>query len=63
VLNTRAQLRITQEMALQHPQHLALRSLRLEHLNLGVIWPGFLVVAVVGAVMIACNVRVINTYD
>jgi ABC-2 type transport system permease protein len=41
----------------------ALRSLILEDLVWSKIWPGFLVVAVAGAVMLALNVRVINHYD
>jgi ABC-2 type transport system permease protein len=41
----------------------ALRSLILEDLDWGAIAPGFAVVAVLGAVMIALNVRVIRSYD
>ncbi len=41
----------------------ALRSLILDDLAWRHIWPGFLVVAVSGAIMIALNVRVINHYD
>jgi ABC-2 type transport system permease protein len=41
----------------------ALRSLLLEDLAWARIWPGFLVVAVLGAVMLALNVRVIRRYD
>jgi ABC-2 type transport system permease protein len=41
----------------------ALRSLLLEDLAWGTIAPGFAVVAVLGAVMLALNVRVIRTYD
>jgi ABC-2 type transport system permease protein len=41
----------------------SLRSLILEDLDWGPIWPGFLVVAVAGAVMLALNVRMINHYD
>jgi ABC-2 type transport system permease protein len=41
----------------------ALRSLILEDLNWGTILPGFAVVAVLGALMLALNVRMINTYD
>jgi ABC-2 type transport system permease protein len=41
----------------------ALRSLILEDLVWSKIWPGFLVVAVAGALMIALNIRVINNYD
>jgi ABC-2 type transport system permease protein len=41
----------------------ALRSLILQDLDWGAILPGFAVVAVLGAVMLALNVRVINTYD
>jgi ABC-2 type transport system permease protein len=41
----------------------ALRSLILEDLVWSKIWPGFLVVAVSGALMIALNIRVINNYD
>jgi ABC-2 type transport system permease protein len=41
----------------------ALRSLILEDLEWGTILPGFAVVAVLGAVVIALNVRVIERYD
>jgi ABC-2 type transport system permease protein len=41
----------------------ALRSLVLEDLAWGTIWPGFAVVAVAGALMIALNVRLIQHYD
>jgi ABC-2 type transport system permease protein len=41
----------------------ALRSLILQDLVWSKIWPGFLVVAVSGAIMIALNIRVINNYD
>ena len=41
----------------------ALRSLILQDLVWSKIWPGFLVVAVAGALMLALNVRVINKYD
>jgi ABC-2 type transport system permease protein len=41
----------------------ALRSLVLEDLVWGDIWPGFLVVALTGAAMLALNVRVIERYD
>jgi ABC-2 type transport system permease protein len=41
----------------------ALRSLILEDLVWADIWPGFAVVAVLGAVMLALNVRMIQTYD
>jgi ABC-2 type transport system permease protein len=41
----------------------ALRSLILEDLDWGTILPGFAVVAVLGALMLYLNVRVINTYD
>jgi ABC-2 type transport system permease protein len=41
----------------------ALRSLILEDLDWGAILPGFGVVAVLGAAMIALNVRVIRNYD
>jgi ABC-2 type transport system permease protein len=40
-----------------------LRSLILEDLVWADIWPGFAVVAVLGAVMLALNVRMIQTYD
>jgi ABC-2 type transport system permease protein len=41
----------------------ALRSLILEDLDWGAILPGFAVVAVLGALMIALNVRLIRNYD
>jgi ABC-2 type transport system permease protein len=41
----------------------ALRSLLLEDLEWGTILPGFAVVAVLGALMLALNVRVIRNYD
>jgi ABC-2 type transport system permease protein len=41
----------------------ALRSLILDDLAWRHIWPGFLVVAVLGAIMLALNVRMINHYD
>jgi ABC-2 type transport system permease protein len=41
----------------------ALRSLILDDLAWGTILPGFAVVAVLGAVMLALNVRMINNYD
>src|ERR1700754_2252892 len=41
----------------------ALRSLILEDLNWAKIWPGFLVVAVTGAIMLVLNVRTIKNYD
>jgi ABC-2 type transport system permease protein len=41
----------------------ALRSLVLEDLDWGTILPGFAVVAVLGVIMVALNVRVINNYD
>ncbi len=41
----------------------SLRSLVLEDLAWGTIWPGFAVVAVAGALMIALNVRLIQHYD
>jgi ABC-2 type transport system permease protein len=41
----------------------ALRSLILEDLNWAKIWPGFLVVAITGAIMLALNVRTIQSYD
>ena len=40
-----------------------LRSLVLEDLDWTDIGQGFLVVAITGALMLALNVRVINTYD
>jgi len=39
------------------------RSLVLQDLDWGSIWPGFLVVALAGAAMLALNVRMINRYD
>ena len=41
----------------------AQRSLILEDLNWSKIWPGFLMVAVTGAIMLALNVRTIQRYD
>lgn len=41
----------------------SLRSLILEDLDWASIWPGFLVVAVLGVVMLVLNVRVIKSYD
>ena len=41
----------------------ALRSLILDDLAWSRIWPGFLVVALAGALMVALNVRLIRTYD
>jgi ABC-2 type transport system permease protein len=41
----------------------SLRSLILEDFHWAKIWPGFLVVAVAGAIMLALNVRVIRNYD
>src|SRR3954469_12978878 len=41
----------------------SLRSLILEDLVWSSIWPGFLVVAVAGALMLALNVRLIQHYD
>jgi ABC-2 type transport system permease protein len=41
----------------------ALRSLILEDLDWGTIMPGFAVVAVLGALMLALNVRMIRHYD
>jgi ABC-2 type transport system permease protein len=41
----------------------ALRSLILQDLVWSKIWPGFLVVVISGAVMIALNIRVIDSYD
>ena len=41
----------------------ALRSLILDDLNWSEIWPGFAVVAGLGAVMLFLNVRVIRSYD
>jgi ABC-2 type transport system permease protein len=41
----------------------ALRSLILDDLDWGAIWPGFAVVAVLGAVALWLNVRMIESYD
>jgi hypothetical protein len=41
----------------------ALRSLILVDLDWGEIWPGFAVVAVLGAVALFLNVRMIRSYD
>jgi ABC-2 type transport system permease protein len=41
----------------------ALRSLILQDLDWSHIWPGFLVVAVLGALMLALNVRLVRSYD
>lgn len=41
----------------------ALRSLILEDLNWAKIWPGFLVVAITGLIMLVLNVRTIQSYD
>jgi ABC-2 type transport system permease protein len=41
----------------------ALRSLLLEDLDWGTILPGFAVVAVLGALMLFLNVRMIRNYD
>ena len=41
----------------------SLRSLILDDLAWGAIWPGFAVVAVAGALMLALNVRMIKHYD
>ena len=41
----------------------SLRSLILDDLDWGTILPGFAVVGVVGAIMLAANVRLINHYD
>jgi ABC-2 type transport system permease protein len=41
----------------------SLRSLILDDLAWAKIWPGFAVVGVIGAIMLAANVRVINHYD
>jgi ABC-2 type transport system permease protein len=41
----------------------AQRSLILEDLNWSTIWPGFLMVAVTGAIMLVLNVRTIQNYD
>ena len=40
-----------------------MRSFILEDLNWHKIWPAFLVVGVLGVLMVALNVRVINRYD
>jgi ABC-2 type transport system permease protein len=41
----------------------ALRSLILDDLNWSEIWPGFAVIAVLGALALYLNVRVIRSYD
>jgi ABC-2 type transport system permease protein len=41
----------------------AIRSLILQDLVWSAIWPGFLVVAVSGTIMLVANVRVIRSYD
>jgi ABC-2 type transport system permease protein len=41
----------------------SIRSLILEDMVWADIWPGFLVVAVAGGLMLALNVRVIRNYD
>ena len=41
----------------------ALRSLILDDLNWGEIWPGFAVVLALGALMLFLNIRVIERYD
>jgi ABC-2 type transport system permease protein len=41
----------------------SLRSIVLQDLDWASIWPGFLVVALAGALMLALNVRTINRYD
>jgi hypothetical protein len=41
----------------------ALRSLILDDLNWAEFWPGFAVVAVLGAVMLVLNVRMIERHD
>ena len=41
----------------------AMRTLILEEWNWARIWPGFLVVAIAGAIMLVLNVRVIKRYD
>ena len=41
----------------------SLRSLVLQDLHWASIWPGFLVVAVAGVLMVALNVRTISRYD
>ena len=40
-----------------------MRTLILEDLEWATIWPGFLVVAITGALMLFLNVRMIKTYD
>jgi ABC-2 type transport system permease protein len=41
----------------------AMRSLILDDLDWGEIWPGFAVIAVLGALMLVLNVRMIKNYD
>lgn len=41
----------------------AMRSLILDDLNWAEFWPGFAVVAVLGAVMLVLNVRMIERHD
>ena len=41
----------------------AMRSLILDDLDWSKIWPGFAVIAVMGALMLALNVRMIKNYD
>ena len=41
----------------------SMRSLILDDLDWGAILPGFAVVAVLGAIMLALSVRMINRYD
>jgi ABC-2 type transport system permease protein len=41
----------------------ALRSLILDDLDWAKIWPGFVVIAIFGAVMLFLNVRMIKSYD
>jgi ABC-2 type transport system permease protein len=41
----------------------AMRSLILDDLDWAQIWPGFAVIAVLGAVMLVLNVRMIRSYD
>jgi ABC-2 type transport system permease protein len=41
----------------------ALRSLILDDLDWGKVWPGFAVIAIAGAVMVYLNVRMIKNYD
>jgi ABC-2 type transport system permease protein len=41
----------------------SMRTLILEDLDWGTIWPGFAVVAVTGALMLFLNVRMIKNYD